>query len=535
MYKIYPMKVAESVEPEPRIFYLGDCSKTIKLYTYFWLIKGKDKVILVDTGFSLEDGKGINPEIKQTKDEHPLSQLKRRDIKPEDVTDLIITHLHWDHFSAMTDNFIKAKIYVQEKEIEYAINPPNPWFSQFVFLDTVKKLRSDFKERVHLINGEEEIFPGMSVFLTGGHTPGSQAVKIKTKSGYAVLTGDVVMTYRNIEEDVPVGFNCNLEDCFRAMERIRKEADIVIPGHDPMVLEKYGQEVSEYKGGAIKMGEAQAIKDLERIANDLRIDVIKMTTNAGSGHVGGSFSLAEIVSALYFRVLRLDPANPKWEDRDRLVLSKGHNCPIIYAALAKRSFFPRKILWTLRRLNSPLQGHPDMRKTPGIDMTTGSLGQGLSAGVGMALGGKLSRRDFKVYVILGDGEIQEGMVWEAALSASKYKLDNLIAIIDNNRYQCDDSLAKIMPTTEPIIDKWQAFGWKVLEMNGHSISDILKVLREVQEVRNKPVVILAHTVKGKGVSFMENNNYWHGGTAPTWEEGEKALEELGVRGGVVCD
>ena len=281
------------------------------------------------------------------------------------------------------------------------------------------------------------------------------------------------------------------------------------------------------------MLELQEMQNLEKISNDLRIDVIKMTTNAGSGHVGGAFSLAEIVACLYLGgILRVNPWNPDWEDRDRLILSKGHNCPIIYAALAKKGYFPREVLWTLRQVHSPLQGHPDMRKTKGVDMTTGSLGQGLSAGVGMALAGKLAKKDFNVYVILGDGEIQEGMVWEAALVSFKYKLDNLIAIIDNNRFQCDDSLEKIMPAIEPIIDKWIAFGWEPLEMDGHDIRDILETLEKAQKIKGKPVVVVAHTVKGKGVSFMENNNYWHGGTAPTYEEAERALAELGAIGGM---
>ena len=244
MYKIYPMKVAESIEPEPRIFYLGDCDKKIRLYTYSWLIKGEGKVILVDTGFGFEDGKTVNPGIKQAGDEHPLYQLKRRNVKPEEVSDLIITHLHWDHLSATIDNFTNAKIYVQEKDIKYVLNPPHSWFSRFVFLDTVKKLTSDFKRRLHLMNGEREILPGISVFLTGGHTPGSQAVKIKTNSGNAILTGDVVFTYRNIEEDIPVGFNSNLEECFLVMRRIRNQADIILPNHDPAVLTKYGSEIT---------------------------------------------------------------------------------------------------------------------------------------------------------------------------------------------------------------------------------------------------------------------------------------------------
>ena len=236
-------------------------------------------------------------------------------------------------------------------------------------------------------------------------------------------------------------------------------------------------------------GDIEMIKGLEKISNDLRIDVIKMTTNAGSGHVGGSFSLAEITACLYFgEILKIAPENPDWEDRDRLILSKGHNCPIIYAALAKRGYFPREVLWTLRKLHSPLQGHPDMRKTKGVDTTAGSLGQGLSVGVGMALSGKLGKKDFNVYVILGDGEIQEGMVWEAALVASKYKLDNLIAIVDNNRFQCDSSLDEIMPAIEPIIDKWTAFGWETLEMDGHDIEAILETTEKAQKIKGKVVV-----------------------------------------------
>ena len=243
MYKIYPLKVAEAIEPEPRIFYLGDCSNTIKLYTYFWLIKGEGRTILVDTGFSFEDGRTINPGIKQTKDEHPLFQLKKQNVEPGNVTDVIITHIHWDHLSSVIDNFINAKIYVQEKDIKYVLNPPHPWFSKFVFIETIKKLTSDFKKRVYLISGDKEIIPGIFVFLVGGHTPGSQAVKIKTDSGDAVITGDVVFTYRNIENDIPVGFNSNLEECFLAMKRIRNEADIILPNHDPDILTRYGDEI----------------------------------------------------------------------------------------------------------------------------------------------------------------------------------------------------------------------------------------------------------------------------------------------------
>ena len=278
----------------------------------------------------------------------------------------------------------------------------------------------------------------------------------------------------------------------------------------------------------------ELIKQLEEKANELRIDVIKMTTNAGSGHVGGSFSLAEIMAALYFKELRIDPKNPDWGERDRLVLSKGHNCPIVYAALAQRGFFPRTTLWTLRKLGSPLQGHPDMRKTPGIDMTTGSLGQGLSAGVGMALGGRLGQKDFRVFVILGDGETEEGMVWEAAMAASHYKLDNLVAIVDNNELQCDGAIKEIM-CIEPLVEKWRAFGWHTMEIDGHNLEQILNAFQKVTDIKGQPVVIIAHTVKGKGVSFMEWDNYWHGGTAPTWEESERALRELGCEEGMRCE
>jgi len=239
MYSICPIKVGQSIEPEARVFHLGDCAKTIQLYNYIWLVRGNDRVILGDTGFSLEDGKTINPAIVQTQDEHPLLQLSRRNVKPEAVTDVILTHVHWDHLSPILDHFVNAEIYIQEKEVRYVLDPPHPWFSQFIFVDTVNKLVSDYSDRVHFVNGDEEILPGISVFLAGGHTPGSQVVKVSTKSGKVVLAGDVVFNYRNIAEDLPIAFNCNLEECFLAMKRIREEADIVLPGHDPVVLERY--------------------------------------------------------------------------------------------------------------------------------------------------------------------------------------------------------------------------------------------------------------------------------------------------------
>lgn len=266
------------------------------------------------------------------------------------------------------------------------------------------------------------------------------------------------------------------------------------------------------------------VQRLKKVASILRCEVIKMIYTANSGHPGGALSAADIVTALYFHIMRIDPKNPQWEDRDRFILSKGHACPILYAALALKGFFPKENLNTLRRLNSSLQGHPDMRKTRGVDMTTGSLGQGLSVGVGMALGGKLDKKDYRVYVVLGDGEIDEGQIWEAAMSAFKYKLDNLLAIVDYNKLQLDGSTEKVMPL-EPLVDKWKAFGWHAIETNGHDITQILAAIKEAHLTRNKPIVIIAHTIKGKGVSFMENNPDWHG-KAPSKQEFGQAIKEI---------
>lgn len=266
------------------------------------------------------------------------------------------------------------------------------------------------------------------------------------------------------------------------------------------------------------------LKKLEEKAKLIREDIVRMIGAAGSGHPGGSLSGADIVTALYFHVMRLDPARPHWPDRDRFVLSKGHAAPLLYAALAERGFFPKEELWTLRKLGSRLQGHPDCRKVPGVEMSTGSLGQGLAVANGMALAGKLDGRDYRVYVLLGDGEIQEGMVWEAAMAAAHYKLDNLIAFIDYNGFQIDGAITEVM-NPEPIADKWKAFGWHVLSIDGHDMGQILEAVAEGQKVVGKPVMIVAKTVKGKGVSFMENQVGWHG-VAPKPEEVERALAEL---------
>lgn len=266
-------------------------------------------------------------------------------------------------------------------------------------------------------------------------------------------------------------------------------------------------------------------QELRQVANDLRSLVVQMVYRAGSGHLGGSLSAADLVTALYFAALRVDPARPDWTDRDRFVLSKGHACPIVYAALARRGFFPEDELWTLRQLGSRLQGHPDKLKTPGIDATTGSLGQGLSVACGMALAAKLNGQSHRVYAMIGCGESQEGQVWEAAMAAAHYKLDNVTVIQDYNGFQIDGANEEII-TIAPLADKWRAFGWHVLEIDGHEMSEILEALSAAQETKGKPSVIIARTVKGKGISFMENTSKWHSG-APSKAQFEQCLAELG--------
>jgi len=267
-----------------------------------------------------------------------------------------------------------------------------------------------------------------------------------------------------------------------------------------------------------------SIEELKAMAAVIRCDIIEMIATAQAGHPGGSLSATDIVTALYFRVMRLDPARPDWPDRDRFILSKGHACPVWYSALAERGYFDKAHLGTLRQLNSILQGHPDMRKTPGVDMTVGSLGQGLSVGLGMALGGRLKGRDYHVWVMVGDGEVQEGSVWEAAMAAPKWHLGNLTVIIDRNRLQNDTCVQDVMPLA-PLADKWRAFGWHVLEIDGHDMAAVVEALESARACRDQPVAIVAHTVKGKGVSYMEDRAEWHG-KAPCAEEAECALEEI---------
>jgi transketolase len=266
------------------------------------------------------------------------------------------------------------------------------------------------------------------------------------------------------------------------------------------------------------------IEELEAMAVTIRCDIIEMIATANAGHPGGSLSAADIVTALYFRVMRIDPTKLDWADRDRFILSKGHACPVWYAALAERGYFDRSHLNTLRQMNSILQGHPDMKRTPGIDMTAGSLGHGLSAGVGIALSGKLRKKDYHVWVVVGDGESQEGSVWEAAMASAKWKLDNLTAILDHNNLQNDDCVADEMPI-EPVADKWRAFGWHVVEIDGHNMTEIVEALEGAKTFKGMPTIIIARTIKGKGVSFMENVVDWHG-KAPCREEAEQALEEI---------
>ena len=268
------------------------------------------------------------------------------------------------------------------------------------------------------------------------------------------------------------------------------------------------------------------ILDLEAKAQHLRRTVVDMVCTAGSGHCGGSLSAADIVAALYFHQLRIDPANPSWPDRDWFIMSKGHAAPILYAALAHRGFFPESELATLRQLDSRLQGHPDRNKTPGVDMTAGSLGHGVSVGVGLALAARMQGSPSRTYVMLGDGEIQAGIVWEGLMEAAKYNLENLTAILDLNGVQLDGTTDDVMPM-EPVADKWRSFGWHVVEIDGHNMRQILEALDDVPKRHGKPTVIVAHTVKGKGVSFMENKNTWHG-KLPSEKEHAQALADLGA-------
>ncbi|MFA4992933.1 MAG: transketolase [Candidatus Omnitrophota bacterium] len=266
-----------------------------------------------------------------------------------------------------------------------------------------------------------------------------------------------------------------------------------------------------------------SIKELESKAKETRRLIIEMLAKAGSGHPGGSLSATDLVVALYFNILRFNAKNPQWPDRDRFHMSKGHCCPLWYAVLAQTGYFPKEELMTLRQLGSNLQGHP-ARCTPGVESASGSLGQGLSVGLGMALAAKMDKKDYRVYVLLGDGETQEGNIWEAAMACSHFSCDNLCAILDFNGCQIDGRCEDIMGL-EPLAAKWRAFGWHTIEIDGHDMRQILSAYEEAKTVRSKPTIIIGRTVKGKGVSFMEGVIGFHG-KAPTKEEAEKALKEL---------
>ena len=266
------------------------------------------------------------------------------------------------------------------------------------------------------------------------------------------------------------------------------------------------------------------IEELKNMAKKVRRGIIEEVYKAQSGHPGGSLSVADILTVLYFDELNVDEKNPKWEDRDRLVLSKGHCSPALYSCLANRGFFDVEKLTTFRNIESKLQGHPDMTKVPGVDMTTGSLGQGLSAANGMAIAGKMDNKNYRVYCILGDGEIEEGQIWEAAMASSKYKLDNLCVIVDNNNLQIDGTIDKVM-SPYPIDEKFKSFGFQIINIDGNDIEEIKKAFEVAKNVKEKPVCIIAKTTKGKGVSFMENKAEWHG-KAPNEEQYKQAMEEL---------
>ncbi|MGY0373284.1 transketolase [Clostridium sp. JNZ J1-5] len=270
---------------------------------------------------------------------------------------------------------------------------------------------------------------------------------------------------------------------------------------------------------------AKDINELKQIAKEIRKDIITMLTESGSGHPGGSLSAVEILTTLYFKEMNVNPEDPKNSDRDRFVLSKGHAAPVLYSTLAEKKFFNKEELMGLRKMGSMLQGHPNMNYVPGIDMSTGSLGQGISTAVGMAIAGKLDKKNYRVYSLLGDGELEEGQVWEAAMAAAHYKLDNLTAFVDYNSLQIDGRIQDVM-SPDPIDEKFKAFGWHVINIDGHDFEAIINAIDEAKNTKEKPTMIVAKTVKGKGVSFMEDEAAWHGST-PNKEQCEQALREIG--------
>ena len=268
----------------------------------------------------------------------------------------------------------------------------------------------------------------------------------------------------------------------------------------------------------------EVIQGLAEKTKVIRRHIIEILCKSKSGHPGGSLSAVEILTVLYFYIMNINPKNPYWPDRDRFVLSKGHAAPALYAILAERGYFPIEELGTHRQIDSRLQGHPSMNHTPGVDMSTGSLGQGLSVAVGMAIAGKMDKKSYRVYVLIGDGESQSGQIWEAAMSASHYKLDNLTVILDYNKLQIDGPVQKVMGIA-PVLDKWKAFNWNVLGVNGHDINAIIEIMEKASKLKGAPTLIIAHTIKGKGVSFMEDQVEYHAKLL-TDEECNRALQEL---------
>lgn len=276
------------------------------------------------------------------------------------------------------------------------------------------------------------------------------------------------------------------------------------------------------------MANKLSIPELKKQAHESRKLILKMLTKAGSGHPGGSLSAIDIMTALFFNEMNVDPKNPIWSERDRFILSKGHGVPALYATQAFRGYYKPEETMTLRELNSPFQGHPDRVRIPAVEASTGSLGQGLSVAIGMAFSARLDKKDFRVYCLIGDGETQEGQIWEAAMCAGNYKLANLCVFLDSNKYQIDGSVEEVM-SLAPLAEKWKAFGWNVLEIDGHNMEQILDSLTKARAEKSKPTIVIANTVKGKGVSFMEGDNQWHG-KSPSEEQLKKALEELEKKG-----
>ncbi len=269
----------------------------------------------------------------------------------------------------------------------------------------------------------------------------------------------------------------------------------------------------------------EKITELAETARLLRVDSLRLIHRRGAGHPGGALSAAEIMAVLYFHLLRIDPTRPDWEERDRFILSKGHASAVLYAALTRRGFFPLSELDNWGELDCPHQGHPDRFKTPGVDMTSGLLGHGVAVGVGLALAARLKKLSYRTYVLLGDGESQGGIVWEGAMAAAKFRLSNLTTILDYNNVQLDGPVHEIMPL-EPLADKWSAYGWRVEEVNGHDIRQVADALGLATQIHDRPTIIIAHTTKGRGVSFMENQSFWHG-NVPNAEQLKQALVELG--------